>query len=116
MEPSSDDLLQSKRFKAHAVYMIRMLDSALNLLGPDIELLTEILMDLGVKHERYGVQPEMFVVMRDSLLVVLETLLPKEYFRPATREAWQETFDELCQDMIRAQTKKEKVMSVGMKE
>ena len=88
----------------HAVYMIQMLDTALNMLGPDIELLTEILLDLGAKHQRYGVKPEMFAVMGDSLVHMLERVLGSS-FDESTRSAWIETYAELSQDMISAQVK-----------
>ena len=45
---------------SHAKYFIQMIDKALGMLGPDIELLTEILMDLGQKHVRFGVKPGKF--------------------------------------------------------
>lgn len=102
IDPTSKDLLQSRRFKMHAVYMIQMLDTALNMLGPDIELLTEIMMELGAKHRRYGVKPEMFPVMGESLLIMLEKVLG-DSFTDAKREAWKETYGELSADMIAAQ-------------
>lgn len=85
----------------HAKYMIQMLDSALNLLGPDIELLTEIMYELGAKHERYGVRPKMFDVMGESLIVMLEEVLGDEFNQP-TREAWVEIYGEISHDMIAA--------------
>ena len=74
------------------------------MLGPDIELLTEIMQELGVKHVRYGVRPEMFPVMGDALLKTLEQTIGAE-FTDAVRDAWKETYAELSQDMIKAQTK-----------
>lgn len=44
------ELAKHDRFNKHATYFIQMIDKALGMLGPDIELLTEILMDLGLKH------------------------------------------------------------------
>lgn len=85
----------------HAVYMIQMLDTALNMLGPDIELLSEIMAELGAKHKRYGVKAEMFVFMGESLILMLEKLLGNQ-FTEATREAWKETYGELSNDMILA--------------
>lgn len=102
IDPTSTDLLNSKRFKMHAAYMIEMLDTALQMLGPDIELLTEILSELGTKHVRYGVKPEMFQTMGECLMVTLEQVLG-DAFDSATREAWLETYAEISQDMIRAQ-------------
>lgn len=81
-----------------------MLDTALNMLGPDIELLTDILYELGVKHQRYGVKPEMFAVMGDSLINMLEQVLG-DSFDDSTREAWRKTYSDLSQDMISAQSK-----------
>lgn len=47
IDPKSAELVVSKRFLMHASYLIQMLDTALNMLGPDIELLTEIMTELG---------------------------------------------------------------------
>ena len=56
----TNELSKSKRFSKHAKYFIQMIDKALGMLGPDIELLTEILLDLGAKHVGYGVKPGEF--------------------------------------------------------
>ena len=40
----------------HAVRMFEMFDAALNMLGPDMETLNEILTDLGKRHIGYGVK------------------------------------------------------------
>jgi methyl-accepting chemotaxis protein len=85
----------------HSAYMIQMLDTALNMLGPDIELLSEIMHELGVKHVRYGVKPEMFPVMGEALFLTLENVLGSD-FDTVTRAAWKETYGELSQDMVRA--------------
>jgi hypothetical protein len=58
--------MKSKRFIMHAAYLVQMLDTVLNMLGPDIELLTEIMLDLGAKHLRYGVKPDMFPRMGEA--------------------------------------------------
>lgn len=72
--------------------------------GPDIELLTEIMKELGEKHRRYGVKPDMFPVMGDSLMKMFAKVLGGR-FTDATREAWKETYGELSRDMIAAQQK-----------
>ena len=43
MDP--EDMPSNKKFLAHAAMMMQMLDKALNMLGPDVELLAEILCD-----------------------------------------------------------------------
>jgi hemoglobin-like flavoprotein len=81
-----------------------MLDTALNMLGPDIELLTEIMTKLGAKHVRYGVTSEMFPIMGDALMHTLETILKADFTEPV-KEAWLQTYSALSQDMLRAQVK-----------
>ena len=102
IDPSSPELLNSKRFIMHAAYLVQMLDTALNMLGPDIELLTEIMLELGMKHVRYGVKPEMFPIMGECLVHTLESTL-KADFTDNVRKAWLEVYQALSQDMIRAQ-------------
>jgi methyl-accepting chemotaxis protein len=102
IDPNSPELLTSKRFIMHAAYLIQMIDTALNMLGPDIELLTEIMTELGIKHVRYGVKPEMFPIMGDALMHTLTTTL-KSDFTEDIKESWIIVYSALSQDMIRAQ-------------
>jgi hemoglobin-like flavoprotein len=100
-DPTSSELTSSKRFKMHSSYFIQMLDTAIDMLGPDIELLSEILLELGQKHVRYGVKPEMFPIMGDVLIATLQEVL-KEDVTEAHVAAWKEIYHELSADMIRA--------------
>lgn len=98
-DPNSADFLRTKRFLMHADFLVSMLDSAFQMMGPDEELLTEMLMELGKKHAESGVEPEMFAVFRDALLQALKNILPD--FSNSTRQAWKQTLDKLSFDMIR---------------
>ena len=102
MDPESEDMLTSKRFLSHAAYMLEMIDTALGLLGPDIELLEEMLLELGVKHIRYGVNETMFPHMGVALVETLEKTL-NDNFTSQMKEAWTDTYDALAGDMIQAQ-------------
>lgn len=104
IDVNSPDLLESRRFLSHAAYLLEMFDTALNMLGPDIELLTEIMQELGVKHIRYGVKPEMFPMMGNALVHVLEETLG-DNFTENIRDSWLETYQALSGDMIEAQLK-----------
>ena len=86
----------------HAAYLIEMLDTALQMLGPDTDLLADIMHDLGVKHIRYGVAPDMFPRMGEALMHALEVSLGKD-FTPEIREAWDETYWALSNEMIMGQ-------------
>jgi Globin len=105
IDPNDPELIKSKRFVMHGSYLIQMLDTALNMLGPDIELLTEIMRDLGVKHVRYGVKPEYFPDMGVALVITLEEILGKEVMTDAVKASWDETYKALSADMILSMTK-----------
>jgi hypothetical protein len=104
IDPHAPELLTNKRFIMHASYLIRMLDISLNMLGPDIELLTKIMTELGSKHARYGVKPEMFPIMGDALIHTLETILKSDFTEPV-KEAWLQTYSALSLDMLPIQVK-----------
>jgi len=98
-----EELGKHERFSKHATYFIQMIDKALGMLGPDIELLTEILMDLGLKHAKYGVKPEYFPSMGHALIHAVELQLGQEAFNREIKDAWVEVYGALSYDMIRAQ-------------
>lgn len=68
------------------------------MLGPDIELLTEINTDLGRRHVVYGVTPAMYAYMGEALLFTLEKLLGED-FTPEVQEAWEIVYNELSSDV-----------------
>ena len=95
MDASCESLQKSRRFVAHAKYMISMLDKALGLLGPDAELLTEIMADLGKKHVTFGIEdPSYYKIMGESLFVALGELLGS-HFSPKVQESWTVVYGEL---------------------
>jgi hemoglobin-like flavoprotein len=103
MDPTSPDVLKNPRFIKHAKYFIQMIDKALSMLGPDIEILTEILMELGEKHVRYGVKPEYFPSMGRALIETVSETLGPEDFTSDIKADWVEVYGALSYDMIRAQ-------------
>jgi hemoglobin-like flavoprotein len=105
--PISEKLMKSPRFTKHAKYFIQMIDKALGMLGPDIELLTEILLELGAKHVSYGVKPEYFPSMGRALLHAVKESLG-DYFTEDVKDAWVEVYGALSYDMIRGQKGVEK--------
>ena len=103
VDVTSPEVINSKRFLMHGSYLISMIDTSLNMLGPDIELLTEIMLELGSKHVRYGVTVNMFPIMGECLIETLEETLEKGTITEAAAAAWTETYDALSGDMIQAQ-------------
>ena len=90
-EEDDKDYAKSAKFSNHAKYFIQMIDKALAMLGPDIELLTEILVDLGAKHVHYGVKPGYFPSMGRSLMFAIGESLGDK-FTQSTKGAWQEVY------------------------
>ena len=80
-----------------------MIDKALGMLGPDIELLTEILLELGQKHVNYGVKPEYFPSMGRALIFAIQEQLGEDEFNAEIKDSWVEVYGALSYDMIRAQ-------------
>ena len=103
MDPKSDDIKSSQRFLAHGAYLIQMLDASLGMLGPDIELLTEIMVELGSKHWRFGVAPEMYLVMEASLMDAMTDVIGPKIMTAEVKESWRIVFEALVTDMLSAE-------------
>ena len=99
----SSELLQNARFQAQAKYITEMLDTALDLLGPDVELLSKSMLELGAKSAQHGVKPEMSPFLRKALGYTLRKNLGKEQFTDAVKRSWQETYDALSEEVIKGQ-------------
>lgn len=109
MDPGCDMMKDSARFQKHAKYMIQMLDKALNLLGPDAELLEEILSRLGKLHARIGVQERFFPFMEESLLETLAQTLGTA-FTPQVERNWKVVYAALSTSMITAMNSEKMVL------
>jgi hemoglobin-like flavoprotein len=107
IDESPKDLLrdQGKRFAAHASILIQMIETSLNMLGPDIDMVTDIMTGLGPKHVKYGVKLEMFPILGqcliDTVAECLNELTPSSFTEEA-REAWEEVFANLSGDIMKA--------------
>ena len=97
-------LTKNLQFIRHAKHFVRMFDKSVEMLGPDIELLTDILLEFGVLHAGYGVKAEYFPSMGRALIEVIRELLG-ECFDDLVQHAWFEIFEAISYDMIRAQQK-----------
>jgi hemoglobin-like flavoprotein len=90
-DPRNKYLLKSPRFAQHATFLVKMVDTTVNMLKEGMtKHLTKMLTDLGKKHVAYGVMPEYFPFMTESLLVML-----KETIGDVNDDAWQDVFDYL---------------------
>lgn len=103
MDANSQAVIKSGRFIKHAKFFIQMIDRALGMLGPEEDMLTEILLELGAKHVRYGVEPEFFPSMGKALIDAVALNLGEETFTEEIKADWFEVYGALSYDMIRGQ-------------
>jgi hypothetical protein len=59
----------------HGAHIVKMLDGVLALLGPDAEMLEEILGQLGQRHQRHGVKTEYFSLLGDAIRETLASII-----------------------------------------
>jgi hemoglobin-like flavoprotein len=85
----------------HGTGMVAMLDSVLALLGPDTELLEEVLGSLGKRHQRYGVEKEYFVLMGAAIRDAISDIFG-DLYSDADDKAWKEVFDAMSSEIVRA--------------
>lgn len=95
MDPKSPALLKSPRFVKHADFLVAMVEKTVGMLGGGLnQELTGMLHELGRKHVAYGVKPDFFSFMTDSLLAMLVEVIGKP-----NEVAWQDVFDFLIANM-----------------
>eukprot|EP00522_Entomoneis_paludosa_P011889 CAMPEP_0172440184 /NCGR_PEP_ID=MMETSP1065-20121228/906_1 /TAXON_ID=265537 /ORGANISM="Amphiprora paludosa, Strain CCMP125" /LENGTH=183 /DNA_ID=CAMNT_0013188969 /DNA_START=43 /DNA_END=594 /DNA_ORIENTATION=+ len=89
----------------HSKRMIHMFDQAMGMLGPDTELLTEMLRGLGKRHIAYGVKANYLPLMGVAIVTTLKELLqdkPGFVWSSAVEEAWNEAYEALSWDVMNA--------------
>jgi hemoglobin-like flavoprotein len=97
---SNEDFYKTQRFKAHAKHFVAMLNKAVDMIGPNIEILTEILLDLGRTHcAEYGVKDGYYPIMGAALLESMEEMLGPKTFTKQTKHCWLEVYQSLT-DMM----------------
>ena len=101
----NEDFFHSKMVVRHASHYMNMLDRAVGLLGPDIELLTEILVELGQTHSKFGVDASFYPPMGQALIATLKDHLGDNLTEEA-KEAWLEVYGAMSYDMMRGKNVK----------
>ena len=98
-----------KRAKRIAKRFVVTLDRSIGYLGPDYELLTDVLQVLGQKHKKYGVTSEYFKQMGNALIETLEDVLGNENnnatnnkFPHDVKQSWIEVYQLFSGEMLNA--------------
>lgn len=95
---------ENRRFAKKASYFLKffllMIGKVVDMLGPDMDTVEGILLDLGQRHVRYGVQPEFYVSLGQALMTTLEANLKPADFDQTTKAAWVEVYAAMSHSMI----------------
>ena len=86
----------------HGLRIVQMIDQVLDVLGPDTEVLKEILADVAKRHQRKGVQKEHFVHMGAAIRGALSKVLEQENYSTEVDMAWKDIFDCLSQTIVQS--------------
>jgi Globin len=93
------ELSNNKKFVTKSVVFIKAFDTAVQLLGPDLHPLQEVLFDLGKRHVHMKAQPEFWPIVGEALFLVFEEQLG-ERFHDDFRTAWTVMYNFLGYNMI----------------
>jgi hemoglobin-like flavoprotein len=84
----------------HGARMVEMLDSVLDLLGPDTDLLVEVISGLGKRHQKLGVEKEHFELLGRAVRDALAEIMGDSW-TDAIEDSWIEIFDTLTDLIVR---------------
>ena len=70
--------------------------------GPDVELIQEILAQVGKRHKDFGVQTSYFPHMGEALVYGLEQVMGSASFLPVHKAAWLEVYEEMSSEIVKS--------------
>lgn len=70
--------------------------------GPDVDLIQEILSQVGKRHKDFGVQPSYFPHMGLALVYSIEKIVGPDHFTATHKAAWMEVYEELSAEILKS--------------
>eukprot|EP00979_Chaetoceros_neogracilis_P012105 scaffold3111_cov263-Chaetoceros_neogracile.AAC.12 len=98
-EMFSEGMYESPKFKKHAAGVIRTVNVAVGMLGPDLSELADILKKLGKRHKGYKVVEAHYPVVGQALIETLDAAMG-EKFTEDVKAAWLEIWGIISSTMI----------------
>jgi len=93
-------MYSSGNFREVAKNFVQVIDQAVDMLGPDLDMLTDIFVELGDKHHKeYNLKPRYYPILGRVLLDQLEEMLGPSVFTDHTRTCWLQVYEALSLDM-----------------
>ena len=103
-DENDERLYSSPDFLKHAKRVVKMLDVAVNMLGPDLEPVSLALEELGARHVKYGVVEDHYPIVGQALLATLEAAL-SDSWTPTVQEGWTFIYTFVSNTMIKGAKK-----------
>ena len=102
LQPRSKKFYQGEEMmQKHADGIVHLLDSILQMLGPDAEFIEEILGQVGGRHAKMGVPVSFFPFLGQSLVYALQQTIGAEMTDEHV-EAWDEVYDAISGQIVKA--------------
>ena len=86
----------------HGLRIVNMIDQILNLMGPDTDILNEILQEQARRHQKHGVKKEHFAHMGTAIRAALSKILDDDVFTTEVDNSWKEMFDILSATIVQS--------------
>ena len=98
--PTADELKDAGHLHI-AVNILQRFDASLNLMGPDHDILEDILMELGKRHVGYRVKAHYFPFMGKAIVFALKETLGDK-FTSEDEAAWNEVYQEISGTIMKS--------------
>jgi len=99
----ANSVYDSRMFLDIGKNFIEIVDQAVDMLGPDLQVVAEVLTDLGKKyHNEYDMRPEYYSVLARALIDELEEILGTDKFNTRTKSCWVQVYGALAADIAAA--------------
>jgi hemoglobin-like flavoprotein len=105
-----EEICASQRFRILSVSVVTMMEMAIDLLGPDLDLVSEQLLELGGRHSRYGVTRAQFDIVGEGLIIALEDTLPAEIFKEKHKNSWKKFYAYVTDMMMEGEEQKRRAL------
>ena len=79
----------------HGLRIVHMIDQILDLMGPDMDVLKEILQEQARRHQKHGVKKEHFAHMGTAIRGALSKILSSDVYTADIDNSWKAMFDVL---------------------
>ena len=87
----------------HGLRIVHMIDQILDLMGPDMDVLNEILQEQARRHQKHGVKKEHFAHMGTAIRGALSKILDGDnVYTAEVDKSWKEMFDILTATIVQS--------------